>query len=122
MPQTDIRQGGLIISTNTAAAATVNLTLIGNAAGRCHRIKWITCFATSATVASVLVTMGDGTTVLAQVGGVGTGILNQPLFFGAGNDPSAGLVCKVNDATIVTMSTTAGNPVQLCVAYDLVAG
>lgn len=125
MAQNDMQLGGLVISENTGTTST-NVTLIAApAATKAHRIKWITCYGTTATAADVKVTQGDGTTVMARVGGTGTTILSQPIVFGAAGADAAnntGLVCKKNDLTIVTLSVAGGGACDLAVCYDFVNG
>jgi hypothetical protein len=113
------QSGGVLVTRATAGAATVTATLDTPPAGMCNKILWITCFATSATVANVDIQKNDATSI-AKLGGVGTSILNQPLYFGDVSQPRGGVCGAAADATLVVLTTTSGNPTTISVGYTMV--
>lgn len=119
MVQADSQTGGNIVSQNIAAANTVTVTLLAPSTGMANKIKSISCYATAATAADVHVTKNDGTSI-ARIGGVGTGILNQPLYFGESDDPRGGITGYSGDATKVVLTTAAGTNTECSVVYEQV--
>jgi len=119
MAQVDTKTGGIIISQNLAAAATVTVTLLTPPTGMVHKIFWIACFASAATAADVHVTKSDATSI-ARLGGAGIGILSGPLRFADSDDARLGLTGYSADATLVVLTTTAGTNTECTVGYQMV--
>lgn len=118
MSETDVMRGGTWISTNPMAAASASLSLPAPAAGQCHQIAWIACYAAGATAADLNVKDSAGNSLL-RLGGVGTSALGLHLF-DPDRDSRGALMGKLEDATAMTLTTTLGNPTQITCAWQFV--
>lgn len=85
----------------------------------CTKILWIACYATAATAADVHITKAAGTSI-CRLGGVGTSILNSPLYFGDPDQARGGVPGYAADGTLVVLTTTAGTNTECSVGYTMV--
>lgn len=119
MAQANYIGGGSITSSDTAAAATVTLTLIGAKPGTMQRISNISYYALGTVTAfSIQVFKNDGSTNVAQIGGQVGGAATGPL--GPYNyNFEIPINCAANDNAKIVLTATGATAVGLSANYTL---